>query len=64
MKQFLLLFFRQSHLVYFHLFDIDFPDFDVDYPDSDFEAEFFWESAGECEIIDYECPCAEWWNKE
>ena len=18
----------------------------------------------ECEIIDYECPCAEWWNKE
>lgn len=34
------------------------------YPDSDFEAEFFWESAGECEIIDYECPCTEWWNKE
>ena len=34
------------------------------YPDSDFEAEFFWESAGEYEIVDYECPCTEWWNKE
>lgn len=34
------------------------------YPDSDFEAEIFWESAGESETIYYDCPCAEWWNQE
>lgn len=34
------------------------------YPDADFEADIFWESAGDCETIEYSCPCSEWWDQE